>query len=699
MAITNADGSIVLTTKVDTTGLKKDLFSMKSGVSSLTASLGKSSVVMAAAFGIKELINFSKKTAAQATSVEASIQRLIDIYGEASQVVGNFIDENAHALGMSKAAATSFSAVYGNLFNVWADQATNAELTNRYLQMTAVIASKTGRTVKDVQERIRSGLLGNTEAIEDLGVFVNVKTIEMTDAFQRMANGKSWEQLDAYTQQQIRSMAILEQATAKYGDEVANTSATARNRFKAAYEDFQATWGKVVNRVLIPALNVLTEMLNTSTAIMQDIFEISGETISGNIDGATESQKQFNGELEETNKLLKKSLAGFDDIQILASSKSEEGQGTSGLFDLNLESSEIPKTEKNITKFSNKISKIIKPLKKAFIELGDTIKKTFKPIYEDVIEPLRNWFVDDFLKENVNNITAGVKNLTDIFTLFGDKIQDIWQNKFQRVFAGIGGLITTIIDKLTESFNYFSEQLKENEVEIEAIIGAIATVATFIWDTIYPAIKATIDNIGPTLKTTLNFIFSVIKAVGGFLSFMENIFKGFKALLQGNIEDASEYFKKAAQGIVSFWEGAINGVVSLINLFLTNVARHLDIFVGSFRGLISGIGNIIGQDWNLNWNIVAPKIPAMKIPALAQGTVVPPNKRFIAELGDNTREHEIVSPLSTIEQAVENVLGRQGGATREEHYYLNESELMRIVYKLFEGGKRLKGASLEEGGY
>jgi hypothetical protein len=80
---------------------------------------------------------------------------------------------------------------------VWADQATNAELTNKYLNMTAVIASKTGRTVEDVQERIRSGLLGNTEAVEDLGVFVNVKTIEMTEAFQRIADGRSWEKLTA----------------------------------------------------------------------------------------------------------------------------------------------------------------------------------------------------------------------------------------------------------------------------------------------------------------------------------------------------------------------------------------------------------------------------------------------------------------------------------------------------------------------
>ena len=44
------------------------------------------------------------------------------------------------------------------------------------------------------------------------------------------------------------------------------------------------------------------------------------------------------------------------------------------------------------------------------------------------------------------------------------------------------------------------------------------------------------------------------------------------------------------------------------------------------------------------------------LPHLAQGTVVPPNKEFMAVLGDNTREHEIVSPVSTIKQAVAEVL-------------------------------------------
>ena len=67
------------------------------------------------------------------------------------------------------------------------------------LKASSVIASATGRTMEDVMDRIRSGLLGNTEAIEDLGVNVNVALLESTDAFKKFAGDKSWNQLDFQT--------------------------------------------------------------------------------------------------------------------------------------------------------------------------------------------------------------------------------------------------------------------------------------------------------------------------------------------------------------------------------------------------------------------------------------------------------------------------------------------------------------------
>ena len=338
MAITNSDGSIILSTKVDTTGIRSGMSKIKSDAGGLTKTFGKLASAIGLAFSVTAIVQFSRESAKLATQTEASVQRLIDIYGQASDSVGDFIDANARALGMSKAAAASYASVYGNLFSVWADQKTNAELTNNYLNMTAVVASKTGRTVADVQERIRSGLLGNTEAIEDLGIFVNVKTIEITDAFQRIADGRSWEQLTAYEQSQVRTLAILEQSTKKYGMQVADTTQAVRLRFQAAYEDFKNTWGQLVNVVLIPVLTTLTKIFSVATAIINTLTgntgSVMGESSQQNITGqikdniaeSTENQKEFTGAVEETNKELKKTLAGFDDLQILTSPDAKKDQ-------------------------------------------------------------------------------------------------------------------------------------------------------------------------------------------------------------------------------------------------------------------------------------------------------------------------------------------------------------------------------------
>ena len=88
---------------------------MKNSVKGMSSSFLKLGGIIGAAFSIRAIIQFSGEASKMASNTEASVQRLIDIYGEASESVGEFIDTNARALGMSRSAAAGFSAVYGNL--------------------------------------------------------------------------------------------------------------------------------------------------------------------------------------------------------------------------------------------------------------------------------------------------------------------------------------------------------------------------------------------------------------------------------------------------------------------------------------------------------------------------------------------------------------------------------------------------------
>lgn len=86
-----------------------------------------------------------------------------------------------------------------------------------------------------------------------------------------------------------------------------------------------------------------------------------------------------------------------------------------------------------------------------------------------------------------------------------------------------------------------------------------------------------------------------------------------------------------------------------------------------------------------------------EIPHLAQGTVVPANYgNFLAVLGDNKRETEVVSPLSTIKKAVAEAMAENGGNSPKEivlytYLYPNSSAFHREVIKIVNSDKARKG--------
>lgn len=338
----NADGSIVLSVTIDKSSMNKSLNELKNGskglgnfkksVNEVSTALKQMATTLGVAFGVREVLRFSNEASKLASQTEASVKRLGTLYGEYGQEVYDWANENANALGMSKTAAYQAAAAYGNIFTTFADGKESADLTKDVLQATAVIASQTGRTYEETFEKIQSGLYGNTRAIDDLGISVRQSSLMQTEAYKKISqNGtKSWNELTDAELQQVRALAIVEQSTAKYGNNVLQSTALARSQFNSAWEDFKSTWGTIINGVLIPVLNALTKILNYLTVGLSYIAKLMGKTQelsstqsgieynkSDDIDENTEAQKEYNKE-------LKKTVAGFDELEILNSNKSGE---------------------------------------------------------------------------------------------------------------------------------------------------------------------------------------------------------------------------------------------------------------------------------------------------------------------------------------------------------------------------------------
>lgn len=99
---------------------------------------------------------------------QAAVQYEADLGRLQMQLKGNtreFVDW-ARSLGLARTSAVQMGATYSTLLSSFIrDNDELADSTKQLLQTTRVVASATGRSIDDVMERMRSGLLGNTEAI------------------------------------------------------------------------------------------------------------------------------------------------------------------------------------------------------------------------------------------------------------------------------------------------------------------------------------------------------------------------------------------------------------------------------------------------------------------------------------------------------------------------------------------------------
>ncbi len=345
---------------------------MRAGTDKIATALQRVGSTLGLYLGLRQLIRFSNEASKLASESEAYLMRLNTIYGQFGQSVYDFVEKNSLALGMSKTTAYEAATSYGNLFATFTDAAKNAELTNQMLRATAVIASQTGRTYDEVFEKIRSGLYGNTRAIDDLGISVRKSTIANSESFREVSNGVlKYNDLTDAQLQQIRALEILRQSHALYGDEVINSTALVRSQFNAAFADFQASWGRVVNTVLVPILSILTTIFQYATKVLNALAGISGKKrpsfsgagisnvgvgadtsgggsgsgktgggktgTSGKSPEEKEIEKQINAikkknkELQkqkktqqDINKEQQKQLASFDELEILESNKNDE---------------------------------------------------------------------------------------------------------------------------------------------------------------------------------------------------------------------------------------------------------------------------------------------------------------------------------------------------------------------------------------
>ena len=292
------------------------------------------------------------------------------------------------------------------------------------------------------------------------------------------------------------------------------------------------------------------------------------------------------------------------------------------------------KEKKNWTKAFKKIKRRLiweilwERIKGGLEDIGESIVRTLSATGTAVYDALTAMFtfIGDFFSEAWDKI---VNKTVEKFTAVKETILGIWDN----ITAGATNLKTSALDAFTA--------LKTGISNIWTAITTKFTAAKEKLVAVWDKIKETVTD----LKDSIIEKFTDIKT------------------------EIKDIWDNIADFVIGAWDTIKEGVKTPINAFLGMIEGFINKVIDGFNWMIEKLNKIsfTVPDWVPDWmggggtfGIDISPMSKISIPRLAQGAVIPPNmSNFLAMLGDNNKETEIVSPLSTIEQALRNVLGEQ----------------------------------------
>ena len=217
------------------------------------------------------------------------------------------------------------------------------------------------------------------------------------------------------------------------------------------------------------------------------------------------------------------------------------------------------------------------------------------------------------------------------------------------------------------------------------IWNGISSVATNVWNTISGVASGVWSNIQSVATTVWSIIQSVATTVWSIIGPpIESVWATFQSVGEkawAGLQKIGETFNRIV----------IDPIKSSVEWILEKVEWVLG-KIGGIKDFLGGIGDKVG-------GAVSGAVNSVKgFLGLANGSVIEPNDPHLVMVGDNKREQEVVSPLSTIRQAVSEAIAASGGVGSSGPINLvleiNGREFARATYDDIKSEGMRRGVSI-----
>lgn len=141
-------------------------------------------------------------------------------------------------------------------------------------------------------------------------------------------------------------------------------------------------------------------------------------------------------------------------------------------------------------------------------------------------------------------------------------------------------------------------------------------------------------------------------------------------------------------GLKAAWEAVKTWVANAVSWFGNKFVEAQNSIARSNSGRSGGFGTRSGGFGSPSR---APSISRISAPALARGAVIPPNKEFLAVLGDQKSGTNIETPLATRVDAFKRAMAESGGGTTTVVIQLDGKEIARSTVKNINNMTRAAG--------
>ena len=644
----------------ETSGLKKELDSLKTqlsktektvtkttgGIKKALSSLTKGFTATAIVYGLIKV----GKQAVQTASDLQEVQNVVEVsFGSMSAEVDKFAENALKKFGLSKLSAKQFASTFMAMSNGMGVAAEAGK--NMSLNLTALAGDLA--SFRNVEQDVaftalKSVFTGETETLKNFGIVMTEANLEAYALSQGIT--KSYSAMSQAEKVALRYSFVLNATKGAQGD-FARTSNNWANQVRILKEQFKELAGIIGNgllKVLQPLIILLNKVLGLAISVANSLSQAFGgkkikesstsvsNMASGMSDIASGAEDTSSGldSADKSAKKLKRTLAGFDQLNVLSnpdSGSTSSGAGGGGGDITGLANASYISTEEEVESGVSKADEYFKQVSEIYHKWFDNLPKLkinfdkeqaledIKGIGLDVLNTISGLgsfvitiginlandldigkLANDFISL-VKSVTGLASSLTDVLVPAFEKLYDIG---LKPVVEWIGEKLHDAFKTLSGIIDDFAKFVEENAEGFKAWGEILGVVAKAIWSIIEPmadaawnTFKGLVLAIYEVFKLLLKILLEVGKALVKVVKDPKQAWDDFKSYVGSFFDNMKNKAGSAVSGIKEAFKGIPEWFRTTFTKAWTNVKNVFSkggkVFTGIKDGILSGLKAVI----------------------------------------------------------------------------------------------------------